>query len=256
MESAQPLTQAGHGRLVSYSRKVFIPLTQLCRDVCHYCTFAKAPRMLEAPYLSMDQVLAIARAGAAAGCKEALFTLGDQAGTALCRRAACASEVGIRHHARLSRFGGAHGVQRDRAPAALESRCDDGCRLRPLAAGQCLHGPHVGDGRRTAVAARRPALRIPGQEAGRALGGFGRRRRTRSPDDDGVIDRHRRDARGALVRAARHSRAARSATGIFRKSSSRTFAPNPAPKWPMRPSPCSRSSSGPSQQLGCCSARR
>jgi FO synthase len=78
MESAQRLTLTGHGRLVSYSRKVFIPLTQLCRDVCHYCTFAKAPRKLEAPYLSTDQVLAIARAGAAAGCKEALFTLGDQ----------------------------------------------------------------------------------------------------------------------------------------------------------------------------------
>jgi FO synthase len=78
MESAQRLTLSGHGRLVSYSRKVFIPLTQLCRDVCHYCTFAKAPRALEAPYLSMDQVLSIARAGAAAGCKEALFTLGDQ----------------------------------------------------------------------------------------------------------------------------------------------------------------------------------
>ncbi len=78
MKSAQRLTLAGHGRLVSYSRKVFIPLTQLCRDVCHYCTFAKAPRALEAPYLSIDQVLAIARDGAAAGCKEALFTLGDQ----------------------------------------------------------------------------------------------------------------------------------------------------------------------------------
>jgi FO synthase len=78
MESAQRLTLAGHGRLVSYSPKVFIPLTQLCRDVCHYCTFAKAPRALKAPYLPMDQVLAIARAGAAAGCKEALFTLGDQ----------------------------------------------------------------------------------------------------------------------------------------------------------------------------------
>ncbi len=78
MNSAQRLTLAGHGRLVSYSRKVFIPLTQLCRDVCHYCTFAKAPRALEAPYLSIDQVLDIARAGASAGCKEALFTLGDQ----------------------------------------------------------------------------------------------------------------------------------------------------------------------------------
>ena len=78
MTAAQRLALAGHGRVVSYSRKVFIPLTQLCRDVCHYCTFAKAPRSLAAPYLSLDQVLSIARAGAAAGCKEALFTLGDQ----------------------------------------------------------------------------------------------------------------------------------------------------------------------------------
>jgi FO synthase len=78
LRAAERLTLAGHGRLVSYSRKVFIPLTHLCRDVCHYCTFAKAPRALAAPYLTMDQVLAIARAGALAGCKEALFTLGDQ----------------------------------------------------------------------------------------------------------------------------------------------------------------------------------
>ena len=68
----------GHGGLVSYSRKVFIPLTQLCRDVCHYCTFAHAPRTGEPVYLDPEQVLAIARAGADAGCKEALFTLGDK----------------------------------------------------------------------------------------------------------------------------------------------------------------------------------
>jgi len=78
MEAAAGLRDAGHGRLVSYSRKVFIPLTQLCRDVCHYCTFAHAPRRGERAYLSRDEVLAIARAGAAAGCKEALFTLGDK----------------------------------------------------------------------------------------------------------------------------------------------------------------------------------
>ncbi len=63
---------------MTYSRKVFIPLTQLCRDVCHYCTFAKAPRRLKAAYLTPDEVLTIAREGAAAGCKEALFTLGDK----------------------------------------------------------------------------------------------------------------------------------------------------------------------------------
>jgi len=75
---ARKLRDAGHGDLVSYSRKVFIPLTQLCRDVCHYCTFAHAPRRGEPAYLTADQVLEIARAGAKAGCHEALFTLGDK----------------------------------------------------------------------------------------------------------------------------------------------------------------------------------
>jgi FO synthase len=75
---AEHLCLAGHGTRVTYSRKVFIPLTKLCRDVCHYCTFAHAPRQGEPAYLTPDAVLEIARAGKAAGCKEALFTLGDQ----------------------------------------------------------------------------------------------------------------------------------------------------------------------------------
>ncbi|MBS0240668.1 MAG: 5-amino-6-(D-ribitylamino)uracil--L-tyrosine 4-hydroxyphenyl transferase CofH [Proteobacteria bacterium] len=75
---AEAATVAGFGTTVTYSRKVFIPLTQLCRDVCHYCTFAHTPRRGTPSYLSPEQVLAIARAGAAAGCKEALFTLGDK----------------------------------------------------------------------------------------------------------------------------------------------------------------------------------
>lgn len=62
---------------MTYSPKVFIPLTRLCADVCHYCTFATTPSQLAAPYLTPEEVLEIARAGAAAGCKEALFTLGD-----------------------------------------------------------------------------------------------------------------------------------------------------------------------------------
>ena len=78
MTEAARLRDRGHGKVVTYSPKVFIPLTQLCRDVCHYCTFAKTPRRLEKPYLLADDVLAIARAGAAAGCHEALFTLGDK----------------------------------------------------------------------------------------------------------------------------------------------------------------------------------
>ena len=66
------------GALVTYSPKVFIPLTTLCRDVCGYCTFARPPRRGERAYLPVDEVLEIARAGAAAGCTEALFTLGDK----------------------------------------------------------------------------------------------------------------------------------------------------------------------------------
>src|SRR5271155_380051 len=78
IEAAGRLRDEGHGRHISYSRKVFIPLTHLCRDVCHYCTFAQRPRAGRSAYLSPDEVLAIARAGAAAGCTEALFTLGDK----------------------------------------------------------------------------------------------------------------------------------------------------------------------------------
>src|SRR3990170_381594 len=66
------------GGLVTYSPKVFIPLTTLCRDVCGYCTFARPPRRGERAYMTEAEVLAIARAGAAAGCREALFTLGDK----------------------------------------------------------------------------------------------------------------------------------------------------------------------------------
>jgi FO synthase len=78
MRAAARRRDAAHGSLVSYSRKVFIPLTKLCRDVCHYCTFAQRPHRGERAYLTRDEVLAIARAGEKSGCREALFTLGDQ----------------------------------------------------------------------------------------------------------------------------------------------------------------------------------
>ena len=77
LTQAAELRDRGHGRKISYSRKVFIPLTKLCRDVCHYCTFAERPRKGRPPYLSLEEVLAIAERGRQAGCREALFTLGD-----------------------------------------------------------------------------------------------------------------------------------------------------------------------------------
>jgi FO synthase len=78
MHAAEELAVRGFGHRVTYSRKVFIPLTHLCRDVCHYCTFARPPRKGERAYMTSDEVVQVAQAGAAAGCKEALFTLGDK----------------------------------------------------------------------------------------------------------------------------------------------------------------------------------
>ncbi|MDQ2984303.1 MAG: 5-amino-6-(D-ribitylamino)uracil--L-tyrosine 4-hydroxyphenyl transferase CofH [Actinomycetota bacterium] len=77
-DEACRLREAAHGDLITFSPKVFIPLTKLCRDVCHYCTFAHPPRRGERAYMTEDEVLGVARAGAAAGCHEALFTLGDK----------------------------------------------------------------------------------------------------------------------------------------------------------------------------------
>jgi FO synthase len=78
MELASRLRDLGHGRIVTYSRKVFVPLTMLCRDRCHYCTFAKPPARIDHPFLTPEEVVGIAEAGRTRGCKEALFTLGDR----------------------------------------------------------------------------------------------------------------------------------------------------------------------------------
>jgi FO synthase len=75
---ARRLRERGTAELVTYSPKVFIPLTKLCRDVCHYCTFARPPRRGERTFMTAEEVLEVAAAGAASGCHEALFTLGDK----------------------------------------------------------------------------------------------------------------------------------------------------------------------------------
>ena len=78
LAEARAIRDAQFGSRVTYSPKVFIPLTMLCRDKCGYCTFAQPPARLENPYLSAEQVLAIAKQGARMGCHEALFTLGER----------------------------------------------------------------------------------------------------------------------------------------------------------------------------------
>ena len=78
LAQARALREEGHGARLSYSRKVFIPLTRLCRNTCGYCTFVRGPKEVATPYLRPGEVLEIARLGASAGCREALFTLGDR----------------------------------------------------------------------------------------------------------------------------------------------------------------------------------
>lgn len=78
MQVAGTLRDQGFGNVMTYSRKVFIPLTHLCRDVCHYCTFATTPRHLDNPFMEIEDVLKVAHEGASMGCREALFTLGEK----------------------------------------------------------------------------------------------------------------------------------------------------------------------------------
>jgi FO synthase len=78
LEAAREVREKGKGKTVSFSRKVFIPLTTLCRDYCGYCTFRKDPGQPGAHFMTPDEVLALAEEGRRAGCKEALFSLGDQ----------------------------------------------------------------------------------------------------------------------------------------------------------------------------------
>jgi FO synthase len=77
-ESARVLRDAHHHKIITYSRKVFIPLTHLCRDVCHYCTFAKTPKRIHQPFMSEEEALQLCRDGAQLGCQEALLTLGEK----------------------------------------------------------------------------------------------------------------------------------------------------------------------------------
>ena len=78
MATATLLRDSHFGNVVTYSKKIFIPLTNLCRDVCHYCTFAKAPKKVEKPYMSFEEIVSLAQQGKEMGCKEALFTLGEK----------------------------------------------------------------------------------------------------------------------------------------------------------------------------------
>ena len=177
LAAAAAVRDSAWGSRVTFSPKVFIPLTRLCRDRCGYCTFATAPARLASPYLSPDEVLAVAAAGAAAGCHEALFTLGeapedrypaarawlDQAGYASTvdyLAAACAlvlAETGLLPHANAGALSGPE-LARLRAVSASQ-----GMMLESLRADLACHrgAPDKAPARRLATLEAAGELAIP-----------------------------------------------------------------------------------------------
>ena len=211
MALAARLRDLGHGDVVTYSRKVFIPLTMLCRDHCHYCTFAKPPAKLDAPFLTPEEVVAIAEAGRAMGCKEALFTLGDRPEERYPVARAWLEERGYALDARLRPRRGHPRDRGDRTAAAPEPGRDvlrgdraaearlrlDGADARDLvrAARPRKGGPHFGSPDKV------PAVRLRTiEDAGRLavpfttgiLVGIGETARERAESLLAIRDVHRR----------------------------------------------------------------
>lgn len=210
LAAAAAVRDAGHGAVVSYSRKVFIPLTELCRDVCHYCTYAKTPRRLKSAYLEPDAVLAIARAGKAQGCREALFTLGDKPELRYSAAREALAQLGHATtldyvHAMAARVLAETGLLPHLNPGVLGA--EDYRRLRPVAPSMGLMlesaserlgmrgGPHFGS------PDKQPAVRLKAiDDAGAAgvaltsglLVGIGETRRERIDSLVALRESHRR----------------------------------------------------------------
>ena len=155
MAQACAIRDRAFGCNITYSRKVFIPLTRLCRDVCRYCTFATTPRRAGAAYLSPDEVLAIARAGAGGRLQGGAVHARRQAGAALRRRARGAGRTRLRQHGRLSRRHVRAGAARDRPAAACQCRRHDGEEIAALRRVSVSQGMMLESGFAAPVRARR-----------------------------------------------------------------------------------------------------
>ena len=206
LAEAAAVRDAAHGTRVTYSPKVFIPLTHLCRDKCGYCTFAQPPARVQAPYLSPDEVLAIARAGAEAGCHEALFTLGERpelrypAAAEWLRAAGYASTVEylvamcalVRDETALLPHGNAGALSRDELAALRPVTASQGMMLESLNPDLACHAgsPDKTPARRLATLDAAGELRIPFTTG--ILCGIGESRADRIDALRAIADAHRR----------------------------------------------------------------
>ena len=219
LAAATEIRDRGSLNVVTYSRKVFLPLTKLCRDVCHYCTFSRQSPTVESAYLTLDQMLETARQGARLGCKEALFTLGEkpelryEAAREALARLGFASTIDYLAHAAAAVF----------RETGLLPHINAGCltdeELQKAAPGGALDGPDAGVGLGAPLRARHAAPRQPGQAPGAAAGHAGGGRPPEGADDLGHPGGHRRDAARAhrsVAGAARHPLAPRQPAGSHR----------------------------------------
>ena len=208
---------SGARPVVTYSPKVFIPLTKLCRDVCHYCTFARPPRRGERAYLTEEEVLAVARAGAAAGCHEALFTLGDKPElryrVARDELAALGCATTLEYLARCAQLV----LEETGLLPHLNPGVMTRDELRALRQVSVSQGLMLETASERLSRARRPALRLARQAPGGAARDDRRRRASAGAVHDRDPDRHRRDPRRADRRAAARSASCTSATATSRR---------------------------------------
>ena len=179
------------GGLVTFSPKVFIPLTTLCRDVCGYCTFARPPRRGERAYLREKEVLAIARAGAAAGCTEALFTLGDKPElrykVARAELAELGCETTLEYLGRMAKLVlDETGLLPHLNPGVMTG--EELAMLRPVSASMGIMLETLAE---RLAAKRRPALGLAGQAAGAPAGDDRAGGRAADPVHERDPDRHR-----------------------------------------------------------------
>ena len=246
MREAAAIRDAAFGDRVTFSKKVFIPLTHLCRDICDYCTFVHPPRRGECAVYARPSRCSRSRApGKAAGCEEALFTLGDKPELRWKPAAEALAEMGTPRRSTICAAMGElvfkeTGLLPHFNPGLMDAPTSE------AAAGLGLDGHHARERRPSGSASAAAALRRARQGSGAAARdprGGGR--------SEGAVhlrhpDRHRRDARGTRRGAAGAARRCTRRTATCRKSSSRTSRPSPTRAWPTRRSPRSTSCCGPS----------
>ena len=142
---AAELRDRGRGRVITFSPKVFIPLTRLCRDFCGYCTFRQSPDEADELFLSGDAVMSVAKAGERLGCTEALFTLGERPEQRYAEAGEWLNANGYRTTLGIPVGDVPTGVRGDGPATARESRDDEPAGAGGVAADQPFGGYHAGE---------------------------------------------------------------------------------------------------------------